>query len=100
MKDLLLQLAVRIDLGSGPGQVDNVPTTGGNDILYNALNIAYFVAGVIAVIVIIVAGINYASSGGDSAKVSKAKNQILFAIIGIILILSAFAITNFITGRF
>lgn len=69
-------------------------------ILYNALNTAYFIAGIIAVIVIVFAGYSYAMSAGDSAKITKAKNTILYAVVGIVVILLAFAITWFVIGRF
>lgn len=96
MKYLLIQLAVSLQQG---GDV-NIPALDGDQVLRNVLNIAYFLAGIVAVIVIIIAGINYATSSGDSGRVTKAKNMILFAVIGIIVILSAFAITNFVLGRF
>jgi len=40
----------------------------------------------------------YASSAGDAAAVTKAKNLIVFAVVGIVVILSAFAVTNFLIG--
>ena len=97
--DFLRNFAQRLTPGEADGQV-NVPTIGGNELLANALDLTYFLAGVIAVIVIIIAGLSYATSAGDSAKIAKAKNQILFALIGLVLILSAFAITAFIRERF
>jgi hypothetical protein len=95
MKELLTQFAQKIN----PGDI-NIPTNDAGDILANGLNITYFVGGVIAVIVIIVAGIMYATSGGDSGNVTKAKNMILYSVIGLIVILIAFVITQFVIGRF
>lgn len=46
-------------------------------------------AGTIAVIIIIVSGIKFLLSGGDAKKVEGAKKSITFAIIGLIIILSA-----------
>lgn len=68
--------------------------------LNSILNVVYMLAGIIAVIVIIVAGILYTTSGGDSGKVTRAKDAILYSVIGLIVIASAFAITNFVIGRF
>lgn len=100
MKQLLMQFAAPLlDPGTGPNQVD-IPTGDANVVLVNGLNIVYFIAGMIAVIVLIVAGIMYATSTGDQARVTKAKNLILYSIAGLVIILSAFAITNFVTGRF
>lgn len=84
----------------GDTNADGIPTATGADILTAGLNTAYFIAGVMAVIVIITAGITYATSAGDSGKVTRAKNQILYAVIGLILVLSAFTITGFISGGF
>lgn len=72
----------------------------GNQLLTNALNMAYFVAGTVAVVVIIVAGIMYATSAGDAGRVTKAKNLITYAIAGLVVVLSAFVITSFVIGRF
>ena len=95
MKHLLLQLAQKIDAPS-----NNIPTMNGDDLLKNALNLTYFLAGVIAVIVIIVAGLMYATSSGDSGRVAKAKNLLTYAIVGLVVVVSAFVITNFVVGRF
>lgn len=77
-----------------------VPVLTGDQVLQNGLNLAYFVMAIIAVIVIIVAGIMYATSGGDAAAVTKAKNLILYSVVGIIVIFAAWGITNFVIGRF
>jgi len=78
----------------------NIPAISGSDVLHNALNVTYFVAGVIAVIVIILAGFSFVTSGNDPGAVTKAKNAILYAVIGLVVILSAFVITQFVIGRF
>ena len=53
------------------------------------------IAGVIAVVIIIIAGINIAVSQGDSAKLAKATKAIVFAAVGLVVCLLAFAIVNF-----
>ena len=60
-----------------------------SSIIQNILNTAYVWAGVVAVIVIIVAGFMYTIS-----QVSRAKNTLLGAIIGLAVVLFAFVITN------
>lgn len=77
-----------------------IPMGTGEELLKNILNIVYFVAGTIAVIMIVVAGLMYTVSSGDAAKITNAKNMILYSIVGLVVILSAFAITNFVIGRF
>lgn len=96
MQYYLLKLAQTIT----PGKDVDIPTLSGEDVLQNGLNIAYFAAGFTAVIVIIIGGIMYATSSGEPGAVTRAKNMILYSIIGLVVILSATAITNFVIGRF
>ena len=58
------------------------------------LNAVYFWAGAVAVIVIIVAGFMYVLSSNNAQQVTRAKNAILSAVIGLVIILLAFGITN------
>jgi hypothetical protein len=64
------------------------------------LNTAYYAAGIAAVIVIIISAIFYTTSQGDASKTKRAKDGILYAIVGLVIIMMAFVITNFIIGRF
>jgi hypothetical protein len=50
------------------------------------------------VIVVVVAGIFYVISAGDSGKVAKAKTALTYALVGLGIIIMAFAITNFVIG--
>lgn len=76
-----------------------IPEKTASQILISGLNMAYFIAGVVAVIMVIVGGLNYVTSSGDSSKTAKAKNTILYAVIGIVVIIFAFAITTFINSK-
>jgi len=80
----------------------NIPNTGAtaSQILASGLNMIYVVAGIVAVIVIILAGYKYVTAAGDSAAISKAKNTILYAVVGLVVIILAFAVTWFVIGRF
>ena len=51
------------------------------------------------VLKIVIAGINYSLSSGDPAKTASAKNTILYAVIGLVIIASAIAITGYIIGK-
>ena len=64
----------------------------------NVLNTVYLYVGIIATIVIIIGGVFYMTSQGDPSKLAKAKNTIIYAAIGLIVTLSAFAITNFVVN--
>ena len=60
------------------------------------INVIIGVVGFVAVIVIILGGVQYTTSAGDSGKVKKAKDTILYGIIGLVVALLAFAIVNFV----
>ena len=60
------------------------------------INVALGIIGFIAVAMIIVGGVQYTTSAGDAAKVTKAKNTILYGVVGLVIALLAFAIVNFI----
>ena len=64
------------------------------------INVMLFIIGVLSVIMIIYGGIIYVISAGDSGRVSKAKNTIMYAIVGLIVALLAYAIVNFVITRF
>ncbi|MBR6166179.1 hypothetical protein IKQ65_00925 [Candidatus Saccharibacteria bacterium] len=64
----------------------------------NILNTVYLYVGIIATIAIIIGAVYYITSQGDAAKIVKAKNIIIYAAIGLIITLMAFAITAFVTG--
>ena len=53
-----------------------------------------------AVLVIIFAGYMYVTSGGDPAAVTKAKNAILYSVVGLVIVALAFVITQFVIGSF
>ena len=72
----------------------------GNGQVRNVINVLMMLLGAIAVIVIIYGGFPYVTSQGDAAKVTAAKRTILYAVIGIIVALLAYAIVQFVITRF
>lgn len=54
------------------------------------------VLGFVCVVVMIIGGINYMTSAGDSGKVKKAKDTILYGLIGLIICVLAFVIVQFV----
>ena len=77
-----------------------VPEINADDLLQNGINLVYYIAGIVAVIVIIIAGITYSTSLGDSSRITRAKNMILYSVIGLVILVAAFAITNFVMDNF
>ena len=63
------------------------------------INILLFLIGAIAVIMIIIGGIRYVTSNGDQGQVTGAKNTILYAIVGLVVAIMAYAIVNFVVSR-
>ena len=63
-------------------------------------NVLLFVVGAVSVIMLIIGGIRYVVSGGDSSAVQGAKNTILYAIVGIVICLLAYAVVSFVIGSF
>lgn len=61
-------------------------SSGLTDFIKNIVNILSYVVGLIAVIMVIVAGINFTTSGGDANKVSSAKSTLVYALIGLVLV--------------
>lgn len=60
------------------------------------INVILAVLAFVTVAMIIIGGINYSTSQGDAAKVKKAKDTILYGIVGLVVALLAFAIVNFV----
>ncbi|MEI7918608.1 MAG: hypothetical protein WCH58_04490 [Candidatus Saccharibacteria bacterium] len=85
----------KLDVG---GSGVNIPILSADNVLGSALNIAYFTAGAVAVIVIILSGYSFMTAVYDPAKVEKARNAILYAVVGLIVVITAFVITNFVIG--
>jgi len=69
-------------------------------IVNDIVNALLYVLGAVAVIVIIVAGILYATSSGDPALITKAKNTLLYAVIGLLVAIMAYAIVNYVIKIF
>ena len=63
------------------------------------INVIIGFVGLVAVVVIILGGISYTTSAGDPGKVKKAKDTILYGIIGLVVAVLAFAIVNFVLGN-
>lgn len=70
-----------------------------NDLVTDIINVFSVVVGIVAVIMIIIGGFRYIVSGGDSGKVGDAKNTILYALIGLVIVALAQFIVRFVLGK-
>ncbi|MDR2063571.1 MAG: pilin [Candidatus Nomurabacteria bacterium] len=75
---------------------NKLPQGDPNTILKNGLNTFFIFVAIIAVIMIVYGGVQYIISTGDRTKIDTAKKTLLYAIVGLIVSASAFAITNFV----
>lgn len=99
MKDILASIA-DYDQNAVNKYIEN---QGGNSVderIITIINAVIGVLGLVAVIVIIIGGVQYMTSSGDAGKVKKAKDTILYGIIGLIIVILAFAIVNFVIANF
>lgn len=74
--------------------------TDANKALDGILTTVYAWAGITCIIIIVIAGYYYTTSSGDSAGVQRAKQAVIGAVVGLIVVLMAFAGTQFFLGRF
>ena len=89
-----LDLESGINSAKGTGTPDNV--TGDDGLIKKVVNLLLWAIGIISVIMIIIGGIRYATSNGDSNQVTAAKNTIMYAVIGLVIAIFAYAIVNFV----
>ena len=100
MKELVTSLAIQ-NLTSPDNNNDSGLITkqdGSPGDIPRIINAVIGVLGIVAVIIIIIGGVSYMTSSGDAGKVKKAKDIILYGVIGLIICALAFAIVNFVIG--
>ena len=73
--------------------------TPGPGTIQTILGFFFGLAGAIALLIITIAGFQYTLSRGDSAGIKKAKETIIYAIVGLIIAMSGFAIVQFVFER-
>lgn len=79
------------------GQLANpLPRTPTDDRLQVIINTVLAITGAIAVLIIVLAGFRYIISRGEPGEVATAKNAIIYSLVGLVVIMFAFAIVNFV----
>ena len=91
-------MALSVQEGAEAARGDGMPAQliGKDGVFTQITNTVLYAVGIISVIMLIYGGLRYVLSGGDSKKVTDAKNTILYAIIGLIISILAFSIVNFV----
>ena len=89
-------------IGQDCSSTSNDPNAGNTDItdvIKLVVNIFSIVVGFLAVIMIIWGGLRYITSGGDSGKSTTAKNTIIYALIGLVIVALAQFIVRFVLSK-
>jgi hypothetical protein len=87
-----------LQFSDNPGQCSAAgtdATTKINNLVHTVVNLLSAIVGIVAVIMIIVGGFRYITSGGNDTSVTAAKNTILYAIIGLVVVALAQIIVRF-----
>ena len=102
--DLQSSVCSGANLNLGPPDsscvTDSSPNDTVNETITLGLNIFSAIVGIIAVVMIIVGGIKYITSSGDSGNITSAKNTIMYAVIGLVVVALAQIIVKFVLERF
>ncbi|TWP17785.1 hypothetical protein EUA68_01250 [TM7 phylum sp. oral taxon 352] len=94
--DFTLTNGVSSARGEGVSETASDPQT----LVKQFVNIFLFAVGALSVIMLIWGGIRYTTSAGDSNKVQAAKNTVLYAIVGLVVAILAYAIVNMVIDKF
>jgi hypothetical protein len=86
--------------GSARGEDQPIDLFGDVGVFSKISSVLLFIVGAIAVIMIVIGGLRYVVSGGDATQVQSAKNTILYALVGVIVAILAYAAVNFVIGSF
>lgn len=91
-------MALTVQEGAEAARAEGMPAelVGDGGIFTRITSIALYVIGAVSVIMLIWGGLRYILSGGDSKKITDAKNTVLYAIIGLIIAFLAYAIIRFV----
>ncbi|RYF28398.1 MAG: hypothetical protein EOO17_04840 [Chloroflexi bacterium] len=96
--DFNMSIQDGVNAAKGRDQVTDLFGEAG--IFQDITNILLFLVGAISVIMVIIGGLRYVLSGGDSSAVSAAKNTILYAIVGLVVSMLAYAAIAFVIEAF
>lgn len=89
----------KLKIGTAAGCDTGLPTVSADSSLQIILQLVFGVLASVAVLVIIISAIRFNLSQGDPQKVSKARSTIIFALVGLVIALSAEAIVTFVLGN-
>ena len=92
--------SIKKQIESGADKVGGGDAMEVGDLITNVTNVLLFLIGALSVIFIIISGIYYVTSQGNAEQVKKAKNTMVYAVVGLIISILAYAIVNFVIASF
>lgn len=84
---------------NNPNSGNNNPLYGSNGIITQAVNIISLLVGIAAVVMIIMAGLKFVTSGSNPQEVTKAREMVIYAVIGLILVATAQILVRFVLNE-
>jgi len=88
---LHLKAALPIDVSPLPQ-----PSDSGNNLLPHVLNTVFAIAASIAVLMVVIGGFRYIVANGDPGATTSAKNSIIYALVGLVVVMAAYSIVAFV----
>lgn len=91
-------MALTVQEGAEAARAEGMPAEliGADGVFTRITSIALYIIGAISVIMLVWGGLRYILSGGDSKKITDAKNTILYAIVGLVIAFLSYAIIGFV----
>ena len=83
-------------IAAASGSGCNGSNTSLNNVIANGVNILGVIIGITAVVMIMIAGFKYITAQGDAGSISSAKNTLIYAIIGLVIVALSQAIVHFV----
>ncbi len=88
--------------GIGAGGTDpcnGTAASGVDRIITTIVDILSWVVGILSVVMVLLAGLNFITANGDSSKIQKARSSLIYALIGVAITVSAQLLVNFVVGK-
>ncbi len=95
---LVAMITLLAEQVKAPSSIFTVNLTDGT--VKNIFNVVLGLAGAVAVAFIVFGGIKYMLSQGESNQIKQARDTILYAVIGIVVVVVSFMLVNFVIGKF
>lgn len=87
-----------VNEGCSKGSGQQTDLFGNEGVFTTIINVMLFIVGILCIIMIIYGGIRYTTSNGDKGRVESAKNTILYAVVGLIIAILAFALVSWVVS--